>query len=254
MESKKEINAIIIDDEKGCIENLRYYLQKLCPAITVLDSGNNLADIIEKVGAKNIDLAFLDVELFDSNIFSALSSIEEPDFKIVFVTAHEQYALKAIKTEALDYMLKPLAEEDILECYTKIKKHFLQEQEQEEPNILHDDKKRTKIILKSSDRIYVIRAEDIYYITGRGFYSDITFIFNNDIKTVIVSKPLNKTEIEYEHPSFFRIHKSYIINTKWISDIIKNNSGTSVKMTDAHTIPVAKRREHEFLSFLNEAS
>ncbi len=125
MEKNKKINAIIVDDEDGCITNLNHYLSKLCPDIAIIAAGNTLKEAMEQAGAKKIDLAFLDVEIFNDNIFNLLAQNPDLDFKIVFVTAYQQYAIKAIKVEALDYILKPLLEDDILECYIKIRKHFL---------------------------------------------------------------------------------------------------------------------------------
>jgi len=253
MEKNKKINAIIVDDEDGCITNLNYYITKLCPEISVIATGNTLKEALDKTESKKIDLAFLDVEIFDDNIFNLLSQHPGHKFKIVFVTAYQQYALKAIKVEALDYILKPLHDDDILDCYTKIQKHFfLTDTAHKQPEENPEEKKNRKIIIKNSDKIYVIKSDDIVYITGSGFYSEITFSFNNDFKTIVVSKPLNKLEEEYVYPFLFRIHKSHIVNINKISSLNKND-GLTLKMTNNEIILVAKRRANDFITYLNNS-
>ena len=210
MEPKK-INAIIVDDEKGCITNLQYYLSRFCHDITIIATGSTLAEGLKHAGSQRIDLAFLDIEIFDDNIFNSLTDTGTTNFKIVFVTAHQQYAFKAIKNEALDYILKPLCEEDIVACYTKIKKHFLlPHDEDDKHNADIDEKKNKKIIIKNLDKIYIIKSEEVYYMSGSGAYTEITFKFNDEIKSIVICKVLNKIEEEYENHLFFRVHKSHI--------------------------------------------
>lgn len=252
--SRSTINAIIVDDEPGCVANLQYHLDKFCPDIHVIASADTLLKIPEQTDGRKIDLAFLDIELFDDNIFNALQRINNIDFKIVFVTAYEKYALKAWKVDALDYLLKPLSEDDIKDCYNKIQKHFLlyAPLEFQHDGLPGDDSsKGKKVLLKDNDKVYIIKAEDIFFISGNGFYSTITFHFGGEEKTIVVSKPLNKIEMEYGHSDFFRVHKSYIVNVNYIASITRDD-GTSLKMKNGKMIPVAKRRLNEFLSFLNQ--
>ena len=249
----KKIAAIIVDDEKGCITNLQHYLTKLCPEINIIATGSTLKEALTNAGNEKIDLAFLDVEIYDDNIFNALGELPGFDFKIVFVTAYQQYALKAIKVEAIDYILKPLLEDDILECYAKIKKHFMPTNDAgKQGQEALSEKKNKKIIIKNSDNIYIIKSDDVYYMEANGFYTTITFIFNDTEKSVLLSKPMQKAEDEYQYPMFFRVHKSYIVNTAKISGLIKDD-GMNIKMINNKIIPVAKRRINDFMDFLNRA-
>jgi two-component system LytT family response regulator len=249
MDKGNKINAIIVDDEKGCIANLQHHLVKLCSEINIVAVGCSLQEALDKTGTVKIDVAFLDVEFFNDNIFNSLSKIKEINFKIVFVTAYQQYALKALKVEAIDYLLKPLCEDEIRECYARIKKHFFySNHDLTEKKLI--EKTNSKVIIKNSSSLYIIKYDDIYYITGSGFYSEITFMFQGAIKSVILSKPLNLVEEEYASPFLYRVHKSYIINIHKISDIFKGD-GFSVKMINEKIIYVAKRRAHDFLSFIN---
>jgi two-component system LytT family response regulator len=251
MDNNKKINAIVVDDEEGGIKFLEYNLTRFCPKINVVGSGQTLTKALAKAGDEKVDLAFLDIELFNENIFDALENIESFDFKIVFVTAYEKYAIKAFKVNAIDYIVKPLAEEDIKKCYARILDHFLLH-----PEELHDAGPRNenaatkKIILKDADKIYIIKNDDIYYLSGNGFYTTVTFLFNGEEKSVILSKPLNKIENEYNCNFFFRVHKSYVINTNKIS-AIQRHDGITLKMQNDKEITVAKRRSNDFLAFIN---
>jgi two-component system, LytTR family, response regulator len=243
------LNAIIVDDEKGCITNLQHFLSRLCPDINVIATAPTLEEALVTASKQRIDLAFLDVQLFDDNIFTALAETNNVNFKIVFVTAHSEYALQAIKTEALDYILKPLNDEDILSCYAKTKRYFFHS----DPHKLGEkanSEKQQRITIKHSSNVYVINAMDLYYIKGFGFYSEIVFVYQDVIKSVIVSKPLNKLEAEYGCSFLFRAHKSYLINVNRILDINKHD-GLTIKMANQQTVPVAKRRLHDFMTFLN---
>jgi two-component system LytT family response regulator len=113
----------------------------------------------------------------------------------------------------------------------------------------HEDK---KIILRDSDNVFIIKKEDILYISGNGFYSAISFILGGKHKSVVISKPLSKVEAEYHYNTFYRVHKSYIINVENIEKISKE-AGLTIKMKDGKLITVAKRRIHDFYSFLNNA-
>ena len=252
--NSNKINAIIVDDEDGCIANLQYHLARYCPDIHVADTASSLSGILDRIVTSKIDLAFLDVELFDDNIFNDLQKVGKIDFKIVFVTAHEKYALKAWKVDALDYVLKPLSESDIKDSYLKIQRHFLPQNHIENSTVNNEahGERNKKVIIKGNEKIYVIKTEDIFYISGNGFYSTVSFMFGGEEKSVIISKPLNKVEAEYSHAEFYRVHKSHIINVNHIAGLTKDD-GVNVKMKNGKMIPVAKRRANEFLSFLNHA-
>ena len=114
------IKAIIVDDEQRCIANLSYYLSKYCPSIEVIATSKTTAEAIEMLLYYKPDIAFMDIEICNDSIFSIINGSGKLNFEIIFVTAYEKYAIKAIKVNALDYILKPLSKYDILECYHKI--------------------------------------------------------------------------------------------------------------------------------------
>lgn len=255
MGSNAGIRAIIIDDEIGCINNLTYYLDTYCPDIEIIAKGNDLDDAMKIIEQKNFDLAFLDIELFNSNIFSILKDQKNYNFKIVFVTAHERYAISAIKVQAADYILKPLSKQDIITCYNRLKAQFALNNS---THVNADEQKPAvtsikKIVLRQREKVFVINLNDLCYLQARGAYTIAIFRLNNEYKSVILSKSINKVAEEHNVSFLYRVHKSYIINTEKISDIIRSE-GLTIKMENNELIPVAKRRVQDFLSFLNNAN
>ena len=248
-----KINAAIIDDEPGCVANLNFHLQKYCPDIDIKITGHTIEDVLAINSRKDIDVAFLDIELFEENTLDLLYKQQGVDYKIVFVTAYDKYAVKAFKVEALDYLLKPLSQPEILDCYIKIRKALNKSNTTgiaDEDNTNMPKHGLKKIILKQSDKVYVLRANDIYYLQAKGFYTQVIFCFNGVLKAVTISKPINKLAREYHDACFFRIHKSYLINTGHIRNIIRKN-GMNVELDNNDVLPVAKRRVTDFLDYLD---
>lgn len=248
------IKAVIIDDEIGCINNLAYYLDKYCPDIKIVARGNDLDDARKIIEKNDFDLAFLDIELFSSNIFSILTEQKNYNFKIVFVTAHERYAISAIKVQAVDYILKPLSKQDIIACYTRLKAQFTSnDSTQVNTSELKKVISHKKIVLRQREKVFVINLNDLCYLQAKGAYTIAIFNLNNEYKSVILSKSINKVAEENNVSFLYRVHKSYIVNTERISNIIRNE-GLTIKMENNELIPVAKRRVQDFLSFLNNAN
>jgi len=251
---KEKIRAIIIDDEENCILNLKYFLLEFCPDIEIIAVGDNMECAGEIFRTQQFDVAFLDIEVFNNNMFNAIEDLEDKNFKVVFVTAHEQYAIRALKAEAVDYILKPLSEHDILECYARIKKHL----QKKTSDAMASDKAATKqneaerkMILKDGGHVFVVKIDDICYMQAKGAYTLTAFSIDDMQKQVTVSKSLNQMERENNNPLLYRVHKSFMINVQKIKRIIRND-GLYILMRNDEVIPVAKRRAPDFLSFLNK--
>ena len=244
MTASQKIRALIIDDEQGCISNLQYHLTRYCPDIQVVATGNCLQDAICIFNKESLDVAFLDIELFSESIFEAFPHIRQKTLKIVFVTAHNKYAIKAIKAEAIDYILKPLTAADIIDCYTRIK-NSIRCEKPVSPDQLDGGR---DIILQQGDKIYIIKSKELLYFEAHQFYTTVYFLYNGEKKRVVLSKIIGKIEDMYQDGHLFRIHKSYIINARQIQDVIKTGS-MAVKMKTGDVLPIAKRRITEFIAF-----
>jgi len=253
MHTDNKIRAIIIDDETNCIVNLAFYLKKYCPDIQVVATADTIPGAAALLQTHQFDLAFCDIEFCGETIFSLFNGPFPVNFAIVFVTAYDNYAASAFKAEAIDYILKPLSRLDIITCYGRIQKH------QQEKQILlrasgipekPSKALRKKVMLRDRDHVFIVEPADILYLKGMGAYTEAVFLYDGKIQHTVVSKTLSFLEEEYEDPSFFRVHKSYLINLNKVTGIHKKDV-PAVEMQNKEVIPVAKRRIHDLLSFLN---
>ena len=246
----KRLKAVIIDDEENCIANLKYFLTAFCPDIEVVAVGDTVKIAKEIFRTKKFDIAFLDIELHSDNIFDSLSVAEQAGVKVVFVTAHEQYALRAIKLQAFDYILKPLSQEEIINCCMRIRQQMKGSAVSDKLNAEQATSAERKWILKDGSHVFIVKTDDIYYMQASGAYTLAAFRLNDSQKQITISKSLNQIEREHSSPKLYRVHKSFLINVQEIKNIIRNK-GVSVMMGNNKIIPIAKRRVTDFLSFLN---
>ncbi|MBS1689325.1 MAG: response regulator transcription factor [Bacteroidetes bacterium] len=239
------IQSIIIDDEPGCTSYLQYCLENYCPQIQVIGTGSDTNDFLQLSGNKKIDIAFLDVQLDREIIFNAFQQVHSFPFQIVFVTAYDFYAVKAIKMQAFDYILKPLLKQEIVECYEKIKKHF---NKKETNDTSQDYVELQPLFIKTGSKIDVVPVQNILYFKAKGPYTEVYYLANNKACIGILSKPLGSIEQEYNKPPFYRIHKSFFINVRHITQLIKQDT-YYVKIGEEELIQIAQRRVNDFLTF-----
>lgn len=240
------INAILVDDEIGCLENLRHYLTQYCPNLRVAGTASNLDHIPNLLKSLPVDIAFLDVHIFDRNIFDVLPSIWQADIPIVFVTAYDRYALRAFGVSAIDYLLKPLAFDDVMRCYRKIERYFDTEDRKgasDRPEL--NTKKSKKYVIKNGDHIYALCPDDIVLLKAHGFYTEVFFEQDDRLKNVVISKPINQVHQELDSLQLLRVHRSYVINLKRVTNIRKLGVSHSVEIGHK-TVPIAKKRVNAF--------
>jgi len=237
----RTINAILVDDEPGCIDNLQHYLRKFCPDIRVIGTAMDTDTAVALINTLPVQLAFLDVQLFDRTSFEILPKAVRQDFSVVFVTAYEQYALNAFRVSALDYILKPLESEEIIRCYGKIVRHFNSEH-QEQAGL---SGKSTKIMLRQGDHVYLTTVDHIVFLMAQGFYTTVGFEYDGKLREIMLSKPINVVHQEWDTPDLMRVHRSYVINLRRVQAVRKSGLNLSLQIAD-RIIPVAKRRTAEF--------
>jgi Response regulator of the LytR/AlgR family len=245
----EKIRVIIVDDEQKAVANLHHHLSKYCPQIIVVGTAHTIQEARTLISTQQFDVAFFDIQLFKENIFSLIDSLHTINFHIVFVTAFDNFAVKAFKVDALDYLLKPLDKDEIISCYKKIIKniHLPTSGNISQPAISLP----RKIIIRHSEIVYVVKQTDVYYLKAKGFYTEIYFYHELKIISVLISKPISTLEKEYDCPLFFRSHKSYIVNVQYVKHIHKTDT-VDIQMNNDALIPVAKRRVSDFIRFINE--
>lgn len=246
-----EIKAIIVDDEQHCIDALRTMLQKKCPEVTVLGGVNSVKDARDMIAELQPDVVFLDVEMPHQNGFELLKLFDKITFDVIFTTAYEQYALKAIKFNALDYLLKPFSVKELQDAISKcVSRRNGQAGEQTTSPIevflqnmktLHQTHK--KIALPTINGLVFMPVQNIVRCESTGNY---TRIFFTDKKNLMVSRPLKEFEELLTDVDFFRVHNSHLINLQQMQSYIQGEGGFAL-MSDGTQVEVSRRRKADFL-------
>jgi two-component system LytT family response regulator len=239
------IKAIIIDDEANNREKLRNLIVKHCPIIVIIGEENGVRTGISAIRNKNPDLIFLDIRMDDGTGFDLLNRFDTLDFKVIFVTAYEEFALKAFRFSAVDYLLKPVDPEELVEAVKKVSVQLSQELNRQ-LTILSESiqsGRLKKIALRDSENIHLINVGDIIHCDSEDNRVRFVVLNENDI---IISKPLKEYEELLADSNFFRVHKSYLINLAHAKRFEKADGGFVV-MSDDSRIPVASRKREQLL-------
>ncbi len=250
----KVLRTIIIDDEAHVRESLADMLKRHCPNAKVVARAEGVKSGLKAIQTHHPDLVLLDIKMKDGTGFDLLEQIENIDFKIIFITAYDQYAIKAFKFSALDYLLKPVESVDLKEAIDKADKISQQEVNTQlttlANNLQTDDQSKKKIILKTFDNIHLVKVRDIVYAESDGRYSTIYLASGENI---IVSNTLKHYHEMLGDFGFYRVHKSYLINLEHIRRFEKAEGGYVILETEAK-VPVASRKREELLELLERIS
>lgn len=248
------LKAVLIDDEQENITALQIKLSMVCPEVSIAATFTNPTDVILYLSENDdIDILFLDVEMPVLNGFQLLDSLPSRNCEVIMVTAYAEYALKAIKASALDYLLKPIEYTELRKAVTKVvEKHQKEKQVIKQITELsfalkHTYQQTEKILLHSSKDAHWVQLSNIVRINGENNYS--TF-FLNDGSKIMVSKTLKEFEEKLETQHFFRVNKSQIINLNYLTKLLKPDV-LVVQMTDGTQIEVSVRRKAELLRMLD---
>ncbi len=246
------LNAIIVDDEVFAINNLKELLSIYCPSIHVIDTALDAESAAELINSKEPDVIFLDISMPNKNGFDLLSMLNCMPL-VVFVTAYEKYALKALKASAFDFILKPVSITELKKLEEKLlNQHIVTK------NSLNDENKNAflsllnmlknpsvikKISLPNSSGYTTIDLADLLYLEGQGTY---THFYLNNHEKIVVPKTLKEYEGLLTNLGFMRIHKSSIINLLHLKKANYQN-GMEVVMSDGQKLPVSRRKINELL-------
>jgi two-component system LytT family response regulator len=245
------MTAIIVDDEKNSREVLETMLQKYCPGVTVLKSCNGAEETLEALQKNKPDILFLDIEMPDMNGFEMLEHIKEPGFEIIFTTAYNEYAIKAIKHSALAYLLKPIDKEELQLAIQKAEKNKMNVSASRIDHLLEllEIKKPLKRFgVSTAEGLIFLNAADIIYCESHGPYCKFYFV---NQKSLLTSKTLKEAETILQDCDFFRIHHSYLINMKFVEKYVRGEGG-EVVLTSGMVLPVSRTRKGDFLQMLKQ--
>lgn len=240
------IKVLIIDDEPLILELISKTVETYCPNVSIVAKAENVKSGVAAINEYEPDLVLLDIKMPDGSGFDLIKHFDKPDFKVIFISGYMEYAIKGYKFNAIDYILKPIDEEELALAINKAD-DIIRYEEKMQFKALEENikvlKKSDKIILKTSEYVHLINTADIIRIEADGNYS--TFFIEGGRK-VIVSRAIKEYEEALIDKGFHRIHKSHIININKLSYFDKTDSG-DVIMSDGSVVPVASRKKDMLL-------
>ncbi len=250
------IKAILVDDEKKSRENLEAFLNRLGGKVEIIGEAENADRAFEEIKDKQPHLVFLDVEMPGGSGFDLLSRFDELKFEVIFVTAYSHYAINAIKFSALGYITKPINIEELTEAVDKaIKTHEDKNKTQVDAKLMHElidslkgKEKLRKLFIPEMSGFTVLETKTILYCKSEGNYTEII----TEEEKIVCSKSLKDFQEALPAENFYRINKSYIINSGYIYKYRKGSGGTVV-MTNKHEIDVPRRSKEEFMKFMDQS-
>ncbi len=248
----KYITALSIDDEELCNKALSIELKKYCPDIKFLGSYTDPREGMEAIKSLKPDIVFLDIEMPWVNGFELIDQLQPIDFEVIFVTAYNEYALKAFRSKALDYLLKPIESPDLIEAVHRAIDKIKQGHRNEElENILN--KYATShlpdiISVPTQEGLEFIHKKEIMYCEAEGNY---TYIHTQDGKKRLIPKTLKDIESMIHDAGFLRIHQSYLANVAYLKSYSRQDGGF-IELKNGKQLPVSRARKEELLNRFRE--
>ncbi len=246
------IKAIIVDDELSSIKSLQWEIENFCKHVEICDSFTSPVEAISAINYLKPDCVFLDIEMPEMDGFQLLNKLSFRDFDLIITTAYDNYAIRAFKESAIDYLLKPIDSDDLIKSISKIKKNKqnskLGLELKKVLNTFTQQKTIKKIALPLAGKIIYLEPDDILFCKADGNYTEI---FLKDGKKEMVSKKIKNVENLINNNSFFRVHNSYLVNIHYIKEFIKSG-GQYLVLKDQTKIPVSRSKKEDLLQFLTD--
>jgi len=242
------IQTLIIDDEENNRERLSRIIMDHFPNIHIAGEADSVESGIRAIEKLRPELVLLDIKMADGDAFDMLDKVGKIFFKIIFITAFEEYALKAFKFSALDYLLKPVLVENLKVAFERAEAQLLTDLKLQVTTLqsnLQSPKHKT-LVLRTHDKIYLVDISEIIRCESDWNY---TKFFTKEGKKYMVSCPIKEYEDILEDQGFFRIHKSHIVNISCIDSFDKRNSFLILK--DETSLPVSRRKKNELLKIFS---
>ncbi|MBU3012790.1 LytTR family DNA-binding domain-containing protein [Polaribacter vadi] len=235
-----KINAIIVDDEINARENLRYLLNDFCSNVKILAEASNVKDAVLLIKKNKPDIVFLDIQMPQKNGFQLLEEFSEINFQIIFVTAYDNYAIKAFQVAAIDYLLKPIDVDLLKEAILKVENNIKNKISVNRYKLLKENNK--KLAIPHKNDYVIVQIDNILCIEADRMYSKIYLL---DDKTFLVSKKLSYYEnLFLDDEKFIRAHRSWIININTIKTYSKKDKEVILK--NGYKVPISKGHKDDF--------
>ena len=257
MESSNQtgvVRAVLVDDEKSSLRSLAYELNAYCPEVIVVGQFQNPLEAIEEIPGLQPDLVFLDIEMPEVNGFELLKRLGQIDFEVIFVTAYDQFAVKAFDFNAVDYVLKPVRKSKLIQAVQRVSdkqnRGFDASQLQalmQNIQMISQPGGLQNIALPTSDGFTMINIDDIIYLKAESNY---TWVHLANQQKFLISRTLKEFANMLNHPQYFRPHKSYLVNLNYLERYVRGQGGYLV-LRDKTQVPVARAQKAELMRALN---
>lgn len=254
----KPFPAVIVDDEEDARDNLRYMLQQ-CPGnmLQIVGTACNISDAQYIINELRPEVVFLDIDLANETAFTLLERLKPIDFEIVFVTAYDEYAIKAFKLNAVDYVVKPIDKDDLQAAIDKLKekiinKKIIGQYSNEYKHIAEEISTKAttqRIIVRNKGTVNLVHFNDVVLIEADRSYSKVIFQKNGMQQNVTMSYSIAEYEELLPDSMFYRVHKSYLVNCRHVTKIVKDEH-PYVIVDEQIKVPISRRKYTEFIVFL----
>lgn len=245
---KNEIRSLIIDDEEVARENIAKVLRKVAPDVKISGYAFSALSGIQAVKDHKPELIFLDIEMSDGDGFAMLDAIDNINFDVIFVTAHKEFAIRAIKYEALDFLVKPLKAKELSSAVERYRKRVTRRQKEEHRLKLIKTMSvlQSKVPVPGKDGIRFIKLENIFRFQADGSY---TTIYTDKERPIVVSRPMKFYVDLLGEDIFVRVHRSHFVNMKFVIEFKRERSG-AVILENGERIVVAEKKKEMVLNCL----
>lgn len=243
------MRAVIIDDESAARKSLLDLIKNHLPKINVVKSADCLEGGVAAIVEERPELIFLDIDMPDGTGFDLLERIDDINLKVIFTTAHEKYAHQAFKVSAIDYLLKPVDLNDLIQAIRKV-------EERQESTSLSDlvklvkSPKNAKIMVSSAEEVRLVNTAEIICIKADRNYSELVLESGDKITT---TQNLSKLESRLDQPQFLRVHKSYIVNFDFV-EIFRKGRGGQVILSNGEMIEISRNKKNAVLELMSKLS
>lgn len=246
------IKAIIVDDEFRARKILQMLVDKHCKEVRVIATAENVDEAEMAIHKHNPDIVFLDIEMPVSNGFQLLERFKNPNFEVIFTTAFEEHAIKAFRYSAIDYLQKPIHYSLLIEAINRYKEKEATKFQKERyelllQNMYYNVNSFDKLAIASKNGFQVVNVADIVYLEGEGSYSTVYLVSG---KEFVSSKHLKELQEMLPATTFYRCHKSYLINLNLCTEYIRSEE--QIVMINKGIVPLASRSKKEFIKRLQE--
>jgi len=245
------MKLLIVDNEENLLKGLKLLLENFCPEITCIETAEGVITGLEKINSFKPDILLLDVEMDDGTGFDLMKQVIAPRFQLIFITAHNQYAIQAFQFSAIDYLLKPVDPDALQKSIGKALRNIRNTNLQQQVEVLVQQlngiqKKEQKIVLKDIDNTWFVKISDILYCEAEGTYT--RFHFQN-ADPILVSKNLKEYEDILEPVGFLRTHHSFLANPDKIKSYDKTDGGALI-LEGGRPVPVSLRKKDHVMQVL----